>query len=234
MAVVTLQQLDDRVRERTDQVYASTITTTEIYTYINQARAYVDDLYTRCYGEDYKATSVTFVQTVNTENLSLSVLTSGTFYKLLALSGVGSNGWRDCKPYNWRERNMLRQSGVTIEPGDTYRYKITGDNISFLPVPTAATRMEIAWVPQSAVMSSTTHSYDDVNGSSQLVVLKAAYAIKDKLEEDVTALASEIQAEEARIKASAPNRDAGEAMHVSDVQSQDMAARWPWIGGWNR
>lgn len=233
MAVVTLQQLDDRVRERADQVYASTITTTELYTYINNARRYVDDLYVRCYGEDYRATSVTFTATVGTENLSLSVLTSGSFYKLLSLSAYGSNGFADCKPYGWKERNALRASGVVLQPGQVYRYKITGDNLSLLPVPTAATRMEMFWLPQTPTMSSTTDAYDDVNGSSQLVVLKAAYAIKDKLEEDVSALAAEIQAEEARIVAAAPNRDAGEPMTVQDVQSQDAWAARPWLG-WPR
>jgi hypothetical protein len=228
MAVVTLQQLDDRVRERADQVYASTITTTEIYTYINDAKRYTDDLIVRCYGEDYRATSVTFTATVGAENHSLSVLTSGTFYKLLQLSATGSNGFQDCKPYGWRERNALRASGVVLQPGDVYRYKITGDNLSLLPIPTAATRMEIVWVPQTVAMSSTTDGYDDGNGWSHLVVLKAAYAIKDKLDEDASALAAEIAAEEARIIASAPNRDAGEPMTVADVQTLDIRYDWPW------
>lgn len=226
MAVVTLQQLDDRVRERADQVYASTITTSEIYTYINNAKRYVDDLLTRCYGEDYRATSVTFTATVGAENHSLSVLTSGTFYKLLQLSATGSNGFEDCKPYSWKERNSLRANSVTLQPGDVYRYKITGDNLSLLPIPRAATRMEIVWIPQTVAMSSTTDSYDDVNGYSQLVVLRAAYAIKDKLEEDVTALSADIQAEEARIVASAPNRDAGEPAYVQDVQE---SFTYPWV-----
>ncbi len=227
MAVVTLQMLDDRTRERADQVYASTITTTEIYTYINDAKRYVDDLLTRCYGEDYRATSVTFTATVGTENLSLSVLTTGTFYKLLALSANGPNSWQDCKPYGWKERNALRRTGVVLEPGEVYRYKITGDNLSLLPLPNAATRMEIVWIPQTTTMSLTTDAYDDVNGYSHLVVLKAVYAIKDKLEEDVSAVAGEIQAEEARIVASAPNRDAGEPARVQDVQDGQPYNGWP-------
>lgn len=230
MGVVTLQQLDDRVRERADQVYASSITTTEIYTHINDARRYVDDLIARCYGEDYRATSVTYVATVGAENRSLSALTSGTFYKLLALSAVGPNGWQDCKPYSWRDRNALRANGVVLEPGEVYRYKIVGDNLSTLPVPVAATRMEMVWIPQTVAMSSTTDSYDDGNGWSKLVVLKAAYAIKDKLEEDTSALAAEIAQEEQRIRESAPQRDAGEPMTVADVQSSDARTRWPWIG----
>lgn len=227
MAVVTLQQLDDRVRERADQVYASTITTTELYTYINDAKRYVDDLLTRCYGEDYRATSVTFTATVGTENHSLSVLTSGSFYKLLQLSATGSGGWQDCKPYGWKERNALRRTGITLEPGEVYRYKITGDNLSLLPLPTTATRMEIVWIPQTVSMTQVSDSYDDVNGFSHLVVLKAAYSIKDKLEEDVSALAAEIQAEEARIVASAPNRDAGEPATVMDVQDGQPYSGWP-------
>jgi hypothetical protein len=227
MAVVTLQQLDDRVRERADQVYGSAITTTEIYTYINDAKRYVDDLLTRCYGEDYRATSVTFTATVGAENHSLSALTSGSFYKLLQLSATGTNGWQDCRPYNWKERNSLRRTGVVLEPGEVYRYKITGDSLSLLPLPTAATRMEIVWIPQTVAMSLTTDSYDDVNGFSKLVVLKAAYAIKDKLEEDVSALAAEIQAEEARITASAPNRDAGEPARVADVLDNEPYVSWP-------
>lgn len=228
MAVVTLQQLDDRTRERADQVYASTITTTEIYTYINDAKRYVDDLIVRCYGEDYRATSVTFTATVGAENHSLSVLTTGTFYKLLQLSATGSLGFQDCKRYEWKERNSLRASGVVLNPGETYRYKITGDNLSLLPIPTQATRMEIVWVPQTTAMSLTTDSYDDGNGWSHLVVLKAVFAIKDKLEEDVKALAAEIDAEEARIIASAPNRDVGEAMHVVDIQTSQPYTAWPW------
>lgn len=144
--LVTLSEMRARVRQRADQVGTQTVTDAELDNLINVAKRKLDDLLARSLGEDYNATSVTFVVTAGTENYSLSTLTAGTYYKLLALSQFGAYGFADCKPYGWRERNQIRATNANLTAGQTYRYKITGTDLSLLPVPTAATRMEISWV----------------------------------------------------------------------------------------
>lgn len=227
---VSLSEMRARVRQRADQVGTQTVTDPELDNLINVAKRKLDDLLARSLGEDYNATSVTFVTTAGTENYSLSALTSGTYYKLLALSQMSSNGFADCKPYGWRERNSIRATNSNLTVGQTYRYKITGTDLSLLPIPTAATRMEIVWVKSATALSLTTDTFDDVNGWSEYAVLDAAIAIRDKLEEDASILINALAKEEARIIASAPNRDAGEPQTVQDVQGQDAWRRFQWLG----
>jgi hypothetical protein len=222
MAIVTLSQLRTRVRERSDQVNSLFVSDSEIDTLINNGKRKLDDILVRNFGEEYSATAVTFLTTA-TENYSLSTLTSGAFYKSLAVSQSGPTGWRDCEQYNFRERNALRSSSIQGVAGNTYRYRVIGGNLSLLPTPVANVRMELYYIPQTVALSSTTDSFDDTNGWSEIIVLTAAIAIKDKEESDVSILMADLAREEARITASAPNRDAGQPQTVGDV----IGSPWP-------
>lgn len=228
MALVTLQQLIDRVRQRSDQVGSQFVTDAEITNLINVGKRALDDLLVRTFGDDYYASSGTFVTAVNTENYSLSVLTAGTFYKLLSLSQNGPNGWIDCGQYNRHDRNVLRSNVAQAMPGYGYKYRVVGPNLSILPVPVRASTMEILWIPQTVALASPADSFDDINGWSEIAVLDAAIAVKDKEESDTSILQADRARLEDSIVASAPNRDAGEPMTVADVQGGPGRYGWPY------
>lgn len=232
MAQVSLSTLILRVRERSDQVGSQFVTDAELTRLINEGKKALDDVLVQAYGEDYFAQSATFLTTVSTENYSLSVLTTGSFYKLLSLSQFTGNGWIDCDQYNKRDRNMLRSAVVQSLPGYGFRYRVMGPNLSLLPVPTGQTRLEIMWVPISTTLVASSDAFDDINGYSEFIVLNAAIAVKDKEESDTSVLQADRALIVDRILAAAPNRDAGEPMTVADVQAGSAlgAFGFPWRG----
>lgn len=218
MAIVTLSELRTKAKERADMESSDFVSTDEWNRLINAGKRNLEDLLVRNYGEDYYAQSVSFLTTVNTENYSLSTLTSGTFYKALALSQQGSSGWMDVDSYTFKERNMLRTNAIQSNQNSKYRYRIIAGNLSILPTPPTGVRFELYFVPITIPFFNDNDSYDDINGWSDLIVLDAAIMALNKEESDVSALQIERGRVEQRIIASAPNRDAFNPQTVADVQ----------------
>lgn len=232
MAIVTLQNLIDRARQRSDQVNTLFVTDAEITNWINVYKREYEDLLVRTFGADYTATSATFSATAGTENYSLSTLTGGTFYKLQGLDVADSSsptGWRDVKAFNFSDRNKAVMNGSllpTQSNGDV-RYRVWGSNLTLRPLPTGTLQMKLWWTPQTVAMSATTDSFDDVNGWSELIVLDTAIAIKDKEESDTSILQTDRQRILQRITEMAPNRDAGDPMTIADVTNSSFNGL-PW------
>ncbi len=233
MAIVTLQQLLDRTRQRADQVNSGFVTDSEITNWINVYKREYEDLLVRTFGADYSATSATFSATAGTENYNLSALTAGTFYKLQGLDVTDSSsptGWRDVKAFNFHDRNRTTMSGnvLSTQSNGDVRYRVWGPSLTLRPVPTGTLAMKLWWTPQTIAMSVTTDSFDDVNGWSELIVLDTAIAIKDKEESDTSVLQVDRQRMVQRITEMAPNRDAGDPMTIADVQNRnDNGIPWP-------
>jgi hypothetical protein len=233
VAVVTLQQLMDRARQRADQVNSGFVTDSELISWINVYKREYEDLLVRTFGADYSATSATFSATANTENYNLSALTAGTFYKLQGLDVADSTsptGWRDVRAFNFKDRNKIVVPGTVlpIQSNGQVRYRVWGPNLVLRPVPTSTINMKLYWTPQTVAMSATTDSFDDVNGWSELIVLDAAIAMKDKEESDTSVLQGDRQRMVMRITEMAPNRDASDPMTIADVQgSYDNGLPWP-------
>lgn len=235
MAVVTVQQMLDRVRQRSDQVSSGFVTDVEIINWLNVGRRKHDSLLAKAFGTDYSATSSTFSATASTGAYSLSALTAGSFYKLLGLDRQDTSsptGWRDVKPYNFHDRNVPSAfPGVTISSqGGEIRYRIFGSQLLVRPVPTGTIPMQMWYLQQATAFALTSDSFDDVNGSSEFVVLDAAIAVKDKEESDTSVLQNDRNIEMQRIVEMAPNRDAGEPATVADVQG--VQSPYPLIYPW--
>lgn len=227
MAIVTGQQLIDRIRQRSDQVNSGFVTDSEILNLITVYKREYEDLLVRTFGEDYTATSTTFATVIGQEMYSLSTITGGTFYKMLGLDIVDTStptGWRDLKKYNFHNRNqpsVITPFTLNLTNGDV-RYRIFDGNISLRPAPSGVTNCKLWWTPQTIAVSATTDSFDDVNGWSELIVLDASIAIKDKEESDTSVLQNDRQRMVQRITEMAPNRDSGDPMTVGDVQNQTL------------
>ncbi len=224
--IVTVQQMLDRIRQRSDQVFSGFVTDAEIINLINVGKRKHDSLLTQAFGNDYSATVATFSATAATGSYSLSALTTGSFFKLLGVdraSTASPTGWVDVKPFNFHDRNSPSSyPGLTIDAANgEVRYRIYGANLILRPVPTGTISMQIWWLKQEATFTATTESFDDLNGSSEFIVLDAAISIKDKEESDTGVLQRDRDIETKRIMDMAPNRDAGEPGTVADVQGMD-------------
>jgi len=224
VAVVTGTTLINRIRQRADQVNSGFVSDSEILNWIGVYQRALDDLLIRTYGADYSATSCTFSATAGTANYSLSALTGGMFYKGLGLDIADTSsptGWRDVKPYNWHDRNqpsLISAFTLNLTNGDV-RYRFYGTNLNLAPTPSGTTQMKLWYCPQTAAISLSTDQMDDVNGWSEYIVIRSAIAIKDKEESDTSILQADLANITQRIIDMAPNRDAGEAPTVGDMQS---------------
>ncbi len=196
----------------------------EITSYINQSKQELDDLVVSALGEDYYASSVTFSTAANVANYSLSTQTTGTFYKLLGVDVSIGGQWQDVKPYNFHDRNAFQGTDVD----GNYRYRIFGGNIILKPTPTAATSIQLHFVPTQNKFVTANDVIDDINGWSEFIVVSAAIKMKDKEESDTGVLFAQLNAIKKRIETMAPNRDAGEAMTDADVTGTTEFYDWPW------
>lgn len=227
MAIVTVQQMMDRVRQRSDMVSSGFITDPELINLINVGKRKHDSLLVKAFGNDYSATSNTFSATAATGTYSLSAITAGTFFKLLGVDRASTSsptGWLDVKPFNFHDRNRPSNfPGLTIDTTNgEIRYRLYGDKIILRPVPTGTITMQLWWINQNAAFTLTSDSFDDLNGSSEFIVLDASIAVKDKEESDTSVLQHDRDIETQRIIDMAPNRDAGEPGTVADVQGRPL------------
>lgn len=228
MAIVTLQQLSDRIRQRADEENSQFVSTTELTNVINVYRAELVDKLVKAYGEEYFQQSATFAVTSATSNYSLSVVTTGTFYKLEGLDEIGGpTGWRNVKPYQFADRNNATPNPYFDDINSRYRYRIQGGYLSFKPSPTASTTMQIHWTPIQTALSLTTDTFDDVNGWSEFIVISGAIYCKDKSEQDTSVLQGDRARIEQRISAMAPARDTGEPLMMPDAGHM-VADVWRW------
>jgi hypothetical protein len=232
LAIVTLQNLIDRIRVRADHVTSGFVTDANIIAWVNVYKAEYEDLLVRTFGADYSATSNTFSATNGTGSYSLSALTAGTFYKLqgLDIADVTSpSGWRDVKAFNFHDRNKIQVPGTVlpVQANGEIRYRVWDAKLLLRPIPTGTVTMQLWWTPQTVAMSATTDSFDDVNGWSELIVVDTAIAIKDKEESDTSVLQNDRQRIIQRITEMAPNRDAGDPHTIGDVQQRfDNGLPW--------
>lgn len=229
MASVTGQQLVDRIRQRVDMVGSAYVTDAELLSLINQAKLELDDLLIEAYGQDYFATSTTFATVVGTQNYSLTTITGGTFYKLMGVDIQDSvSGWKDVDPYTFKERNEFTNSNTYLNlysNKSDYRYRIVGSNINIRPTPNSVMTFQLHWTPQSTTLATTASSFDDVNGWSEYMVVRAAISVRNKEESDTTELERDLERLRARITAMKTNRDASAPLKVVENNQMD---NYPW------
>ena len=235
MAIVTLQQLLDRSRQRADEENSSFVSTTELTTVINVHRAALVDKLVKAYGEEYFSQSATFNTANGTATYSLSTITTGTFYKFEGLDESGGpTGWRDVKPYQFSDRNKISIAN-TVPYYDTttsrYRYRVQGNTLSIKPTPNEVKSMQLHWTPLQTALSLTTDTFDDINGWSEFIVISTAIYCKDKSEQDTSILQADLGRIEKRISEMAPNRDVGEPLMMPDSEMITHGADTFW---WRR
>lgn len=231
MALVTLQQLLDRSRQRADEENSSFVSTTELTSVINVYRLELVDKLVKAYGEEYFSQSATFATVSGSATYSLSTITTGTFYKMEGLDEAGGpTGWKEVRPYQFSDRNKLaiaQPSPYFDSTRSQFRYRIEAGVLRLKPTPSGIASMQLWWTPLQAALSLTTDTFDDINGWSEFIVVSAAIYCKDKSEQDTTILQDARARVEQRIADMAPNRDVGEPLMMpdSDVATLDPR-RW--------
>ena len=224
----TLLQMRTSARQRAAMENSQFVTDPEVDEYLNYGLEQLYDKLIAARGQNYYRS----IQTVTTvANQSLYALASD-FYQLISgdwqvSTGGGNPLMISLRPYNEAERNRYRWY-----PGWYYNrpvyYQLQGNNISFIPMPAGVNTVFLNYVPAFIRLVNNGDTFDGVSGWEEWAIWSAVVDMLSKEESDVSVPMAKMAAREMRITGLAPDRDAGDAPRVQEID--DNGDGW---GGWD-
>lgn len=239
---LSLGQLRLMSQQRADRVNSNFVTLPEWNTYINQSSFELYDLLVTLY-EDYYLAPVLTITTDGTSqfydlpNGSNYPIGGGNFaplfYKLLGVDfglGTQNNSAVTLKKFDFISRNRYLYPQVTSTFLGVFnaRYRLMGDKIEFIPIPSAGQFIKLWYIPRMRQLLQDTDILDSISGWNEYIIVDAAIKALQKEESDVSVLMAQKQALIDRIQSSAMNRDAGEPDTISNTRLQ--TERWGGFG----
>jgi hypothetical protein len=243
---MTLGEIRLLAQQEADRVNSQFVTKAEWNNYINQSYYELYDMLITVF-EDYYVEQPVFFQTTGNVNQyalpngvntfldsSNATITPRALYKLygvdLGLTG-STNAWVTIKKFDMIQRNRYVFPQVTSTYLGVFnlRYRVIGDNIMFIPTPSAGQYIRLWYYPKLKTLLADYDSMDGISGWTEYVITDAAIKALTKEESDTTALMAKKQALIDRIQSSATNRDVGQPDTISPTRSQ--ADRWGGYGG---
>lgn len=236
-----------------DRVNSNFVTIPEWNTFINLACNELYDLLVTTYEDYYIATPIQFVTDGNTYVYPLpdgfteyqnglnppTPITAKPFYKLkgvdLALQ-TASNAYVTVNKFNFIDRNkfVYPNTASTIYGVFNMQYRTLGNNIEFIPTPSANQVIRVWYIPRLMELLRDTDMTDiGISGWLRYVIVRAAKYALDKEESDTNKLDQELLFLKDRIEAAASNRDDGQPDTISNTRANGGWTNGGWGGGQN-
>lgn len=253
-AEMSLGELRTRCQQRADRLNSNFVTLPEWNFFINQAMFELYDLLVTTYEDYFIATPALFSVTGNTflyplpdgstsfTNMSGASFVAAPFLKLVGVDlalNTSANGFVTVNKFNFSDRNrfVYPNSTSTIYGVFNLQYRLMGNNIEFIPTPSAGQQIRLWYIPRlTELLADNDLTTIGFSGWLQYVIIRAAKYALDKEESDTTKLDQELAFLIKRIEASAMNRDAGNPDKISDVRSANsngVTGGWEGFkGGW--
>jgi hypothetical protein len=251
---MSLAQVRLAAQQRADRVNSNFVTMPEWNSYINQAMFELYDLLITVYEDYFLAPPIQFSTNgsqfiyplpngSNTFQNALNptqTVTPQAFYKLvgvdLALNNA-TNAYVTINKFNFINRNrfVYPNTASTIYGVFNMQYRVMGNNIEFIPTPTANQQIRLWYIPRmTELLQDTDTTSMSISGWIEYVIVKAAYYALTKEESDTTNLVLQLAALQKRIEETASNRDVGQPDSISDTRSGNGNG-WGngFGGGWN-
>ena len=224
----TLLSLRTRARQRADMEGSLFVSDAELNQLINTSVAELYDLLVSVNSE-YYLSSQTLTLIPGTDTYSLPV----DFYKLQGVDGIidSQGNAYTLRPFNFAERNNALYTTAASGPIVSLRYRLLGQNMRFIPVPSAAGSIKLWYISIPTPLALDTDTFDGINGWEEYVIVDAAMKMLIKEESDVSALMSEKQGLTARINTMASSRDSGTPDRVVDVTRVNP---WDLLNHWGQ
>lgn len=237
-------------QQRADLVNSKFVTMKEWNSYINLSMFELYDLLVTAYGEEYFAAApAQFVTNgatqfyplpdgVTTFTNSLTGVTAvfPAFYKLLGVDlglnaspAQGSNGWVTLGKFNFNDRNryFYPNTQSTIYGVFNAQYRLVGNNIEFIPLPSANQPIRLWYIPRmTMLLADTDITVTGISGWTEYIIVRSAVLAMMKEESDTSVLSLHLQQLKVRIEGTSMNRDAGRADTISDTRGSNGS-------GWN-
>ena len=162
------------------------------------------------------------------------------FYKLcgvdLALN-TSQNAYVGINKFNYSYRNkfLYTNSASTIYGVFNLQYRLMGNNIHFIPTPTAGQVVRLWYTPRlPALLADSDTTTTSISGWFEYVITDAAIKALQKEESDISVLMAQKMALRSRIEESAMNRDSGKPDTITDTNSMANGVNgYPGFqGGW--
>lgn len=241
---MSLTELRQAAQQRADRLNSDFVTLPEWNSNINQSLMELYDLLVTAYEDYFIAPALSF-NTVG--NQALYPLPNGTnydaapaFYKLSGVDlglNTNNNAYITVKKFNFIDRNQFIYPNTNSTQYGVFnlRYRIMGNNIEFIPVPSANQIIRLWYIPRlDKLLADSDITTTGISGWLEYVITDAAIKALQKEESDVSVLMAQKQALIKRIEESAMNQDAGQADTISDTRSNSWggmgSGNFP--GGW--
>jgi hypothetical protein len=179
---VTLTTLQTRVQQRCNFEGATGfVSLAEITDCLNGSIATeVYDLIRADVSDEYYRKTVTFLTTSGTNVYTLAGIGATDFLTLRSVDAfLGANisataPKLNCRRYLDEERNLYVSLPLGWAYGQWILYSLTGQSITFQPIPDSAYAIGINYVPVPTALVNPGDTFDDINGWSEIAVLDAA------------------------------------------------------------
>lgn len=163
---------------------------------------------------------------------------SARYYKLAGVDlgvNTSNNAWVTINRFDWIERNayVYPNSTSTIYGVYNMRYRVMGNNITFIPVPAGNQQIRLAYAPiLTGLLSDTDLTNIGYSGWLRYVIVRAAkYALDKEEGADTSKHDAELLFLKNRIEQSATNRDQGQADTISATRRDSVYGGNGWGNG---
>ncbi len=235
-AEMSLAQIRYVSQQKADRVNSDFVTNPEWNTFINLAAYELYDLLIDVYEDYYIAPPVHFTVngsqssytlpdgTLTFQNQANANIIAAPFYKLMGVDlslNSANNAYVTVDKFNFMDRNrfVYPNTASTIYGVFNLQYRVLGNQINFIPTPSANQIIQLWYIPRlPQLLQETDLTTIGVSGWLQYVIVRAAKYALDKEESDTTKLDMELAYIKTRVEEAASNRDAGRPDRVTDVR----------------
>jgi hypothetical protein len=217
---LSLGELRLRCRQRADMVKSKFVSDSEFNSYINQSYFELYDLLITEYEDWFLKTPFQF-QTTSASQYTLP----SDFYKLIGVDAglsMSNQQWITLPKFDFIDRNqyLYPQINSTLLGLGNFRYRLMGNTLFFIPIPTSGQFIQVWYVPKLTQLLQDTDICVGVSGWTEYIICDAAMKALQKEESDVSVLMAEKMALIKRIEESAMDRDIGSPDTVSDTRNR--------------
>jgi hypothetical protein len=208
---VTVADLMQKVRRRTDEVNSRFIDDDELIDYIDSAYVTLYDVLVQKF-KDYKIDVATFSTSSGVNIYQLPV----NFYKF---RGLDTPNGLTVAPFNFEERSSFTNQAYYNNGHDTnLRYCILGETLLLLPTPQGSETLTMWYVPSPARLTTEDQIIDGIAGYEEIVINLACIFVSIKDERDSGPFEKLLKFHLNRVEEAATQRDAAAPGTVIDAR----------------
>ena len=223
---ISLGQLRYQAQSRCDRINSQFVSLPEWNMILTEARKSLYNIITECYGGDYYSNSTYTITTGSgTQQYPLPKDMFKPTLIEVALNPSDPSSWVTLRRFNWIQKNLWNYPNVYTFYGITnLRYRLMGDNLYIVPIPSGGQTIRINYVPRPKTLMIDTDIVDGISGFEEYIINYAAMVALNK-EESETAenFAGFLQKIIDDIMSAAENRDIGEPSQVSDSKQRNFS-----------